>query len=68
LRTLAGARRRPDYSCPLFSGWRGTLVGDVLRDVFPAAEVWAGTRKKAVSFCRWKTARKAARPDIFIAS
>ena len=33
LRQLAGARRKPDYSGPLFSGWRGALVGDVLRAV-----------------------------------
>ncbi len=34
LRTLAGvARRNPDFGGPLFSGWRGALVGDVLKDV-----------------------------------
>jgi ribonuclease D len=33
LRTLAGTRQRPDFSGPLFSGWRGALVGDALKGV-----------------------------------
>lgn len=33
LRQIAAARRRPDFAGPLFSGWRGRIVGGLLRDV-----------------------------------
>ncbi len=33
LRALAASRDRLDFSTPLFSGWRGELIGGALRDV-----------------------------------
>ncbi len=33
LRSLAAERARPDFEGPLFSGWRGGLVGKPLRDL-----------------------------------
>jgi ribonuclease D len=33
LRALAAERARPDFSGPLFTGWRGELIGGPLRDL-----------------------------------
>jgi ribonuclease D len=50
LRQLAGARRKIDFSGPLFSGWRGALVGDVLKGVLSGQRSvgWDGQRGRIV--------------------
>ncbi len=48
LRALAVSRSRPDPDSPLFTGWRGEIVGGILRDILEgrAAIAYDPTRRR----------------------
>lgn len=53
LRSLAAERSRPDVSGPLFSGWRGELIGGPLRDLIAGNLVLGyDTRRRKVTLAR----------------